>query len=192
MSESTAQPYLLKFWYRPSVAIRGLLQAKQGHNLAVVSALIFGAMQALPVYLSREEVSPLILVFGAVVGLFGLYLFSWLLRNFGRWFGAQADLFEMRIALGWGLMPWALLFAVLGVVVSSGVSVEVQGIVKIVSFVGLLYGYVLILLSIAAALKLTVLKAFLCLIVTCVVSLFPLTLLAQLVAQVFGVTPAGS
>lgn len=191
MSEISAQPYLLKFWYRPGTVVRALVEAKQGHNLALVCALAFGTMQALPVYMSDETVSPLILVFGAAVGLFGLYLFSWLLRNFGRWFGAQARLYEMRVALGWGLMPWTVLFVLLTAMVRVEGAESAVTIAPIL-FAGFIYGYVLILLSISAALRLSVLNAFLCLVVTCAVSIFPLILLGQFVAQAFGVAPVGS
>lgn len=189
MSELSAQPYLLKFWYRPGAVVRALLEARQGHNLALVCALVFGAVQGLPHYMSDETVSPLIVVFGAVVGLLGLYLFSWLLRNFGRWFGAHAKLYDMRIALGWGLMPWTLLFSVLALVVNRSEDADAIMSLAPLLFIVFIYGYVTILLSIASALRLSVIKTFLCLIVTCVVSLFPITLLAQFVAQVFGVTP---
>ncbi|MEN8661006.1 MAG: YIP1 family protein [Lentimonas sp.] len=191
MSETSAQPYLLKFWYRPGTVIRALLEAKQGQNLALACFLLFGAMQALPFYLSEDGVSPLILIFGAAVGLFGLYLFSWLLRNFGRWFGVQARLYEMRVALGWGLMPWTVLFAVLASMVRMQ-GAEATASLAPILFVGFVYGYAVILLSIAAALRLSVLKAFLCLIVTCAVSTFPIILLAQFVAQAFNVAPVGS
>jgi hypothetical protein len=48
------------------------------------------------------------------------------------------------------------------------------------------YGYVIILLSLSAALRLSVLKTFFCLAVTIIVSLFPLTLCAQLLVTLFG------
>jgi hypothetical protein len=48
------------------------------------------------------------------------------------------------------------------------------------------YGYVIILLSLSAALRMSVLKTFLCLVVTIIVSLFPLTLLAQFLVKLFG------
>ena len=187
MSENSAKPYLLKFWYRPGTVVRALLEAQHGHALALGCALVFGALQTLPFYLADPDVSPLIIIFGAAVGWFGLYLFSWLLRNFGRWFGAQAKLSDMRIALGWGLLPWTVLFAVVALLVSRGENAETVTSLAPVLFGGFIYGYVLILLSVAAALKLSALKAFLCLIVTCVVSIFPLTLLAQFVASAFGV-----
>jgi hypothetical protein len=54
-----------------------------------------------------------------------------------------------------------------------------------VFFVVFVYGYVIILLALSAALRLSALKTFLCLVVTVLVSLFPLTLFAQLLANMF-------
>ncbi|HAV12081.1 MAG TPA: hypothetical protein DCX06_01110 [Opitutae bacterium] len=192
MPDSSAQPYLLKFWYRPGTVVGALLKEPSGHSLAVACGLLFGVAPAYRLYLSQESVSALIVVFGAFVGFFGLYLFSWLLRNFGRWFGAQAKLFELRIALGWGLMPWTILSLSMAVAIACGASAEALAAFAWPLFGGFIYGYVTILLSIAAALRLSVLKAFMCLVVTCIVSIFPLTLLAQFIAQAFGVAPVGS
>jgi len=189
MSENSAKPYLFKFWYRPGTVVRALLESRQGHHLALGCSSVFGALQALRFYLVDDRVSPIIIVFGAVAGLCGLYLFSWLLRNFGRWFGARAKLPEMRVALGWGLLPWTGLFGIVALMVSRGEDAEMLSSLAPILFVGFVYGYALILLSIAAALRLSALKAFLCLIVTCVVSIFPLTLIAQFVTHAFGLTP---
>ena len=46
----------------------------------------------------------------------------------------------------------------------------------------LVYGYIVLILSLAAALRLTPLKTFLCLVITIIFSLFPLILLFQLLA----------
>ena len=114
-----------------------------------------------------------------------MYLFGWLARNFGRWFGADTTQKETRTALGFGLLPWTLLSVVLSFMLA--VQVDAEQIVRYAPFffVIFVYGYVIILLSLSAALRLSVFKTFLCLVVTVLVSLFPLTLLAQLLAKLF-------
>ncbi len=186
MTQLSPKPYALKFWYRPGTVVRALLDAGRGHAVALVVAAVFGGVQAGPVYLATEGASSTIILIGAVAGLFGLYLFGWLLRNFGRWFGGEAKQADVRTAIGWGLLPWTVLFALMMFLLNQGEDAAVINSVKPLLFVGLIYGYVLLLLSLAAALRLSVLKTFLCLVVTFLVSMFPLTLLAKLVANAMG------
>lgn len=167
--------------------MRALIERSAGHALACVSALLFGAAQGYRLYVTQNSASPLILLFGALVGFIGLYLFSWLLRNFGRWFGAQAKLFEMRVALGWGLMPWTAVSMGLAIAIARELPAETLAAAALPLFVVFVYGYITILLSVAAGLQMSVLKAFLVLMVTCLVSIFPLILLAQFIERAFGV-----
>lgn len=159
--------------------MRGLAESGRGHGLALVVAALFGFVQATPLFLAETGGGTQYFLGGAAFGLFGLYLFGWLLRNFGRWFGGQAAVREVRTSLGLSLMPWLVLFAVLFWLRQS-VGPEALASFYWVFFLGFLYGYTIILLSLAAALRLSVLKTFLCLIVTFIVSLFPLTLALQL------------
>lgn len=167
--------------------MRGLLDQSKGHAAAVTIAASFGVVQSGRFFLATEAASVGILICGAVAGIFGLYLFAWLSRNFGRWFGAvdpkQRDL---RTAIGLGLLPWTLLFAALMPLLSSGEEPEAIAGLYPVFFVFLIYGYTILLLSLSAALRISVLKTFLCLAVTVLVSLFPLTLVAQLLANALG------
>jgi hypothetical protein len=76
-------------------------------------------------------------------------------------------------------MPWLALFGVLFWMRQS-FGPEILQSYYWLFFVGFVYGYVVILMSLSAALRLSVLKTFFCLIITCIVSLFPLTLMLQL------------
>lgn len=179
MSEATNSLYPLTIWYQPARTVRSLADSGRGHGLALVVAALFGFVQASPVYLSQSEGGVEYFLAGAAFGLFGLYLFSWLLRNFGRWFGGQAKVREVRTGLGLSLMPWLVLFAVLFWLRQS-LGPETLESFYWLFFLGFVYGYTIILLSLAAALRLSVLKTFLCVMVTIIVSLFPLTLMLQL------------
>jgi hypothetical protein len=182
MTEPTKLPYVLTLWYKPRQTMQGLIENGAGHRLALVVAIFFGIVQAGRFDIANGEGSIGYYAVGSLAGLLGLYLFGWLLRNFGRWFGGQATLHEVRVALGLGLAPWLFLF--LALIVALGVGVEPSLNSYWIFFVGFLYGYVILLLSLATALRLSVLKTFLCLIVTFLVSLFPLTLLIQILASV--------
>ncbi len=177
---------LLTLWYKPASSMRALLDSGNGHFSAVMIAAFFGAVQSGQTVHAEAESGPLPFVFGGFAGVIGLYLFGWLTRNFGRWFGAQATQQDARTALGFGLLPWTVLSVVLSFMVGAQIDPEVIVSYAPVFFVIFVYGYVIILLSLSAALRLSALKTFLCLVVTVVVSLFPLTLLAQLLANLFG------
>ncbi|MGB0333747.1 MAG: hypothetical protein ACPGGN_00135 [Opitutales bacterium] len=179
MSEQSHLLYALSIWYQPSRTIQGLVGSGCGHRLAILVAAIFGFIQAIPFYLSEDSAGSEMFLIGVGFGLLGLFLFAWLLRNFGRWFGAQAAVRDVRVALGLSLMPWLALFGVLFWMRQS-FGPEVLQSYYWLFFVGFVYGYVVILMSLSAALRLSVLKTFFCLIVTCMVSLFPLTLMLQL------------
>lgn len=174
------KPYAAScLWYKPKQTMQGLIESGRGHGAALAVAAGFGLVQSAPLFFMADSRGVPVLFAGALAGLLGLYLFAWLLRNFGRWFGGQAALREVRTALGCSLLPWLVLFAVLfGLlqVCDRELVAHYYGLF----FVGFLYGYVVILLGLSAALRLSVLKTFLCVIVTGLVSLFPLTFLLQL------------
>jgi hypothetical protein len=160
--------------------MQGLIESGRGHGAALAVAAGFGLVQSTPLYFTANSRGVLVLFAGALAGLLGLYLFAWLLRNFGRWFGGQAALREVRIALGCSLVPWLVLFAILFGLLQV-YDRELLAHYYWLFFLGFLYGYVVLLLGLSAALRLSVLKTFLCLIVTGLVSLFPLTLLLQII-----------
>lgn len=163
--------------------MQGLIEAKRGHGAAMIVSTLFGVAQIWPMAVAepaRQQIN--LYATGASTGLFAFFLFGWLLRNFGRWFGGQAEVREVRTAFGLGLLPWFVLFVILGAVIQgSADSPEIAGFFW-VFFVGLIYGYTILLLSLSAALRLSVWKAFFCLVVTIIVSIFPLTLILQLLA----------
>ncbi len=186
MSTINNKSPLLTLWYKPATSMRALLDAGQGHSAALMIAAFFGAVQSIPFSLQQESSGPLFYLIGAAIGLSGLYLFGWLTRNFGRWFGAETAQLDVRIALGLSLLPWTLLFLPLPFIRGAEIDAATLKLCFAVFFIGIVYGYVIILLSLSAALRLSALKTFLCLVVTVLVSLFPLTLLAQLLSNLFG------
>lgn len=187
MSQSSSQASVLKFWFRPGTTVRALLDEGHGHLIALVAGAAFGLVQAGRIYLYAEHATGGILIAGALAGVVGLCLIAYLLRNFGRWFGGQATFADARTALGLGLIPWTLIFAGL---IPALMSIESEVIAQWfpLIFVGFVYGYIILLFSLSAALRLSLLKTFLCLVVTFLVSMFPLTLLAQLLVKAFGLS----
>lgn len=184
MTERNNPIYMLTLWYKPRQTMQGLIQSGAGHLLAVLVAILFGMVQSERFLITNPEAGFSYYAIGALAGMVGLYLFAWLLRNFARWFGGKATMREVRVALGLGLLPWLVLFFALVLVLGRNVDTASLANAYWLFFLGFLYGYVILLLSLAVALRLSVLKTFLCLIVTFLVSLFPMTLLMQLVASV--------
>lgn len=182
MTERTNPLYVLTLWYKPGQTMQGLIESGRGHRLALAVAVVFGFVQAARFYIANPDAGYGYYAVGSLAGLAGLYLFAWLLRNFGRWFGGQATLREVRVAVGLGLFPWLFLFLALVFVLEESADAASLANYYWLFFLGLLYGYVILLLSLATALRLSVLKTFLCLIVTGLVSLFPLRLLIQILA----------
>ena len=173
--------YVFTLWYKPGKTMQGLIENGRGHRAALIVAIVFGMIQALPVYSSEASLGLSAFLIGASLGFFGLYFFAWLLRNFGRWFGAQANLREVRTGLGLALMPWVLCFSIL-FLFGQNFDSSVVGQYFWLFFILLVYGYIVLILSLTAVLRLTPLKTFLCLVITIIFSLFPLILLFQLLA----------
>jgi hypothetical protein len=113
MTEQINPLYVCTLWYKPRKTMQGLIENGRGHRTSLIVAIASGMIQAVPVYSSDESLGVSVFLIGAIIGFLGLYLLAWLLRNFGRWFGAQASLREVRTGLGLGLMPWLLCFSVL-------------------------------------------------------------------------------
>jgi hypothetical protein len=182
MTERSNSLFALKLWYKPRKAMQGLIEAKRGHGAAMAVSVLFGLAQIWPMAVAEPARQIDLYAVGASAGLSAFFLFGWLLRNFGRWFGGRAQVREVRTAFGLGLLPWLVLFVVLGAAIRmTGDSPEFAGLFW-VFFAGLVYGYGVLLLSLSAALRISVWKTFFCLVVTSLVSIFPLTLLLQILA----------
>lgn len=177
MTQESSPSPLITLWYKPGQTLQGLIADAKGGGVALFAALLFGFVQAWPTYTHQESRNAGVLFLGSMFGLAGLFLFSWLLRNFGRWFGGEARVVEVRTAVGWGLLPWALLSGALLVLILTTGSNPQQ--LFPVFFVILIYGFVVLLSALSVALRISLMKTFLCFILTFIVSLFPLTLAMQ-------------
>ena len=184
MSIRSSKSFLLTFWYNPVRSMRQLLDLRQGHSWALAVAALFGMIQFSRLLPVTSNALARYLVFYGLVGVTCLFLFGWLIRNFGRWFGVDAAQREIRTALGLGILPWTILFAVLSLMLGSGFAPEsVANRYALIVPILLIYGFYILILSLMAALRLSVIKTFLCLTVTILFSVFPLTLLAQLLSS---------
>lgn len=180
MSIFGSRPFLLTFWFRPARSMRDLLDLQQGHSTALAVAALFGIVQLARLFPVTSDVLIRHGVLYGLIGVAGLFLFGWLLRNFGRWFGVDVQQREVRTALGLGILPWTILFTGLSLMLASGVSPEFIAVRYSIVLVALIYGFYILLFSLTAALHLSLIKTFLCLTITSLFSFFPLTLLAQL------------
>lgn len=177
MTESNNSSSWVTLWYKPGHTLQGLIAAGKGREAAIGIAVLFGVVLVWPRYFAQEACGPGLLLLGGAAGVAGLFLFSWLLRNFSRWFGAETRLSEVRTALGWGLLPWTLLCGLLLIVISA----QDDGVQRLfpLFFGVLIYGFVIILSTVSVALRISVIKTFFCLCLTFLVSIFPLTFVLQ-------------
>lgn len=175
---------IFNLWYKPRCTIKNLIKNKRGHNVAVCVAILFGLVQGGRFFLADPEFGYACFFYGAFLGYLGLYFFAWLLRNFGRWMGGHSQLKEVRVALGWGILPWLLLFTALVIKLIWLLDVATVANYYWIFFLGFLYGFVVLLIALATALHLSTLRTFLCLSVTFIVSVFPFTLLFQVLKQI--------
>jgi len=176
-TESNSSSPWRTLWYQPGRTLQGLMDRGAGGGAACVIALGFGLVLVWPRYLAQGTGGPGVLLLGAAVALGGLYVFSWLLRNFSRWFGGAAGLGAVRTALGWGLLPWTVLPGLLLLYITT--QGGDAGQLFPLFFGSILYGFVILLAVLSAALGLSPMKTFFCLLFTLLVSLFPLTLVLQ-------------
>lgn len=178
MTESNSSSPWLTLWYKPGRTLQGLIDSGKGQREALGFSLFFGLVNVWPAYSAKQDASAGVLLAGGLAGVAGLFFFSWLLRNFSRWFGGASSLAEVRTALGWGLLPWALTLGILllGITAMSAA----PGQMFPLFFIGLVYGFVILLSALSAALRLSLMKTFFCLLLAFLVSIFPLTLILQL------------
>ena len=183
--------YILKLWYKPFGSMQGLIASgkKDGYSymqpqrIALMVAACFGVIQSLPLVSPQSASYFWLLPIAALFGVAGVYWLAWLLRNFGRWFGAAANLRDLRTALGLGLMPWTAVFCLLFLFILYAEQVEsVQGFFPLF-FAGFIYGFVILLLCLRAVLEVSVVKTFMCIAIAFVVSLFPFTFIMQVLLQ---------
>ncbi|MGB0415840.1 MAG: hypothetical protein ACPGKS_03220 [Coraliomargarita sp.] len=189
MTEKPTPLYLLRFWYKPGTTMQALIAADKGHGVAVLVAAFFGVFQMGPIFArsGAEGFGPFALA-GSVAGVTCLYFMALLARNFSRWFGGSAELRKVRIALGISLAPWTLVFAGLFVVLLGAADAESAAAVFPLFAVGFIYGWVIVLLSMSAALGITPLRTFGVLALTFVVAFFFISFVAQIVLTMTGHT----
>ena len=165
MKKEKTQSYLLKIWYQPSRTVKTLLYSdiEWGHRVALVIAGLFGALVGGRAYLAAEAPAISWIGYGLVGGICGLYILALLLRNFSRLFGGEALCVEVRTALGLAILPWLILNGILLILLYNEVDeITIRSSIPFL-FGGLIYGYIIVLLSVAAGLGVSVLRAFVCL-----------------------------
>ena len=185
MKKSVKSPFILTLWYKPATTMQGLIAEGKGHGAAVAIAAIFGVLQMGPVFVRAGEgatFGPYALG-GAVAGVVGLFFIGLLARNFARWFGGGGALQAVRTALGLGLLPWMLVSAGLFYLLFSGVDAHAVRPYLPFLTVGFLYGYVILLLAMTAALGLSALRTFGTLVITFLVAFSLISLIAQMAVK---------
>jgi len=194
---------LASIWFRPGRTIAGLERSGRGTPAAYATAAVFGVLQAMSrlFVVEKAEVSlawerfPGLAALGAAGGVVGLLFLAWLFRNVGRLFGGSGRLDGIRLGLGWGLMPLTVLWSAIAFLLIAGSGAmfeeapqgmrlrpELAGVFQAVSlafFVLFLYGYGVLLLSLAAAHRFTIFRSLLAVIVTGALTFFPVVMVVR-------------
>ena len=172
----------LKIFYKPGICIQEAIENERSHSFAILVVFLFSAIQSLPYWMSQmigsetvpaNNTIPFKVIAGGVIGLGIFYLFAFFLRNFGRWFGAQASLNAIRVGLGIGLIPWTLLFAIFFLAMGAlGPKLVLQQFPLF--FIGFVYGFTILLIALSKVFNVGTLKSFFILIFTFFVTLWPM------------------
>lgn len=149
------------------------------HKLAVALTVLFALVQVYPRAIHSENPA-ISLVLTALGGIAYLYAYGLLLRNFGRWMGGHAPLSAIRVAIGLGLAPWTVLFALAFIFQSHLQTAASMNWVLSGLFLGFVYGFVCLLLLIADVLKLAYLRTLVVMLMAFLVTLFPSIAVLQL------------
>lgn len=184
MSIHSSKSFLLTFWYKPARSMRQLLDLRRGHFYALAIAAFFGVIQFSRLLPVASDALEWYLACCGLMGIACLFLFSWLICNFGRLFGVEAIQREVRTALALGILPWTIIFAILSLLLHAGFSSELIFADYLSVVLGaFIYGFYILLFSLKAALRVGLITTFLSLIVTTALSFFPLALLVQFLAR---------
>ena len=173
----------IRFWWQPRQVFRELLPTAYAHKLALAITVLFAWVQVYPRAI-RTENPAISLILSAFCGIALLYGYGLLLRNFGRWMGGHAPLSALRIAIGLGLAPWTVLFALACIFQSRLQTVASMNWVLGGLFLGFVYGFVCLLLFIADVLKISYVRTLAVMVIAFLVALFPSIALLQLLLNV--------
>ena len=171
-----------QIFYKPSTCTLNAIKNEKAHAFSLLVVFLFSAIQSLPYWMSQmmesetmpaDNTIPFKVLAGGVIGMGIFYLFSFFLRNFGRWFGAQASLQAIRTGLGISLIPWTVLFSLFFLALGAlGPKAVMQQFPLF--FLGFIYGFTIILIAMSKVFNVSAFKTFLILLFTFFVTLWPI------------------
>ncbi len=102
-------------WFKPRQTIRAIVDQDPGYcvlPLAVAAGMATLWMQfgGLALEAAKPMLIAAVLLGGALMGVLWLFIFGWLYRWVGSWFGGQAKNADVRAAIAWAEMPMFLVF----------------------------------------------------------------------------------
>ncbi len=117
-------------WFKPRQAIRAIVDANPKHWVIPLAVAAGIASMLLPMGwmvgagMPRAVAMGVAVGMGAIGGVLWLYLFGWLYRLVGTWFGGRATNAQVRAAIAWAELPRLAVFgisllAILGVVIRA-------------------------------------------------------------------------
>ena len=193
---------------RPSGTALALAEENRGQIQSAVNFCLLAFLIPMPTLVQVDEAGfslnlslvPQLLILSLAGGALFCVLMSWLFRNFSRMLGGKATIREIRIGMGWGLLPSVISIAVFVlfwcIFLHFAYEPAPQGMepnVRYMSLVGpflfvfvvcMMYSTGVLLLALSGVARLSLMKAFFALVITLAVSVFPLTFVLQLVMGV--------
>ena len=123
-------------------------------------AFVFSVKSDAPYNVNALQVLPLLLVMigGALFGLFHLYFGGWLYRLTGSWIGGKGSFTEVKSAVGWSNYPYIIssLLSILTIVFKP--YLWVQALFGLLNFVVIIWALVIFLNLLSEAHKFSIWK----------------------------------
>jgi hypothetical protein len=174
----------VKIWFEPRETIRKIVNTDVKQCFLILAAiyglpLAFNLVQSFAISTLVPVWAILLgsLILCTFVGMIGIYVTSWLLEFTGKWIGGKASFLEIRAAFAWSNVPtlvsilmWVLLLGMFGGQVFDrdfaqmqfvGYEAGVLFLVMLVEMVISVWGFIILLNTLAEVQKFSVWRALL-------------------------------
>jgi hypothetical protein len=151
MTEQINPLYVCTLWYKPRKTMQGLIENGRGHRTALIVAIASGMIQALPVYSSDESMGVSVFLIGASHWLLRALPLRMVTAQFWALVWSAGQL--ARSAHWTGARPHALVALFFQYFSSSDKIFGSSAVGQYfwLFFIPLVYGYIVVILSLTAA-----------------------------------------
>ena len=163
----------LQIFYRPGFLFETISFSDKAHTTSLRIAYFFFMVFSFPWSFNYNlfgiESIPLEILIYGIFGLGVFYAFSYAIKIFSRWFGADSDSKQIRTVLGISLIPCtAFCFLVYALITIN------PNALPLVGMFGIVYCFTIVLISLNKLLKINYLKTYLSVFIALCAVLAPL------------------